>query len=477
MLMKEMLSNKNWKDKVFEISQQAYEIYDFFPPTKEEVYQRFGTYTNVYKWLISNLPGNSKEIILEPEVNFERITGHPDLVINTKDRLFVLDIKTTVNFERMEKETILQLLSYLALLKATGQAKQKIHTIGVVLPFERKIIVYDVKNFDVKFLKELSPKNEVSNSNVILSFFDEDGNENIVIGLRECCIKKFRDSQFLQSPQDSNQIYRFSSSFLPGSHISKIKGCISESIKTFTTRTNSRFCQMFLRSPMNGGKPQIYKEDVKAAFSVIKTFSMRYFTHTPYIINLCDPCTRLSVDEKDPYKFCLSLVRKDLRITKKMGGMGVVIHTGKSKKMEHKEAVERMVYFVKKILREATPECPLLLETGAGQGTELFCESPVDFYRFLRGDKHFTKEEESKLFACVDTCHVWASGHDPDEYLQTLQSLDAKLVKLVHFNGCKDEKGCRRDRHDHGSDDKIPKETMDNVLLWCQSMDIPLVCE
>lgn len=170
MLMKEMLSNKNWKDKVFEISQQAYEIYDFFPPTKEEVYQRFGTYTNVYKWLISNLPGNSKEIILEPEVNFERITGHPDLVINTKDRLFVLDIKTTVNFERMEKETILQLLSYLALLKATGQAKQKIHTIGVVLPFERKIIVYDVKNFDVKFLKELSPKNEVSNSNVILSF-------------------------------------------------------------------------------------------------------------------------------------------------------------------------------------------------------------------------------------------------------------------------------------------------------------------
>lgn len=56
----------------------------------------------------------------------------------------------------------------------------------------------------------------------------------------------------------------------------------------------------------------------------------------------------------------------------------------------------------------ATKECPLLLETPAGQGTETL-KAMKDFIEFV------AEIADERLRICLDTCHVFACGHKPKE--------------------------------------------------------------
>lgn len=92
----------------------------------------------------------------------------------------------------------------------------------------------------------------------------------------------------------------------------------------------------------------------------------------------------------------------------------------------------------------------LLLETTAGQGTNL----GADF-------AHFTtllerSRRSARLGVCLDTCHVFAAGHDlrtPEALDATLAALDRAVglerLRFVHLNDSKTPLGSRTDRHEH----------------------------
>jgi deoxyribonuclease-4 len=127
---------------------------------------------------------------------------------------------------------------------------------------------------------------------------------------------------------------------------------------------------------------------------------------------------------------------------------------------------------VKEVLPFATKDCPLLLETSAGEGNDLCWKLNefIDFYNM------FTDEEKSKLQLCVDTCHVFACGYNPVHFIQTL--LDKKLpLPLIHFNDSKNPQGSRVDRHASLGQGYIGKWSLLQVLQLCIQNNIDMVVE
>ena len=107
----------------------------------------------------------------------------------------------------------------------------------------------------------------------------------------------------------------------------------------------------------------------------------------------------------------------------------------------------------------------VLIENTAGQGTSLgstFCELNYILSRSLHGDR---------LGVCLDTCHLFASGHDfrtPQKYEETFEQFDREVgvrrIKFFHLNDSKKELGSRVDRHEHIGKGEIGVDGFRNLL-------------
>jgi deoxyribonuclease-4 len=153
-----------------------------------------------------------------------------------------------------------------------------------------------------------------------------------------------------------------------------------------------------------------------------------------------------------------------------IGAKGVVVHVGKHTTQTMEAAMAAMRANVAAVLPSATAECPLLLETPAGQGTEML-RSYEEFVGFV---KSFANPA---FRLCVDTCHVFACGHQPKEYLERLVAEDRNLLTLVHFNDSKDVCGACKDRHAFAGTGMIGAKTMNAIAELCRTHKIPAVIE
>ena len=404
-------------------------------------------FDGLYLWLERSLP--NVPILLAPEYNLvtESITSHPDLIFGS----LILDIKTTKNFSTMQKNAILQVISYYSIMKRLGYYPT---AVGFLLPLQKEIKYLEVPdNFEYdKFLQIMSGVVSEHSYEVNLTTIN-----TLALSLIYDGYKKL-----------------FSST---GSHIPKGK-TIHFSINSYLQSQKSvktkLSIQMFLRCCRSGKAGKFNDKDIEDSKNLIEVEKIDYFTHTPYIINLCDPATKKSDTEENPTQWCLDFVRDDLKITERLGGKGVVIHTGKKKKMSDEDGEAEMRKYISTLLESATERCPLILETGAGQGTELFCdpESLATFY------KTFTQEEQKKFKICIDTCHVFSAGVDPFEYIQRfLKICQPEDVALIHFNNSMVPIGSCRDRHAGLTHGHINMKSLCDVAVWAVTNNIPLVNE
>lgn len=184
---------------------------------------------------------------------------------------------------------------------------------------------------------------------------------------------------------------------------------------------------------------------------------VRLFIHAPYIINPC-AWTGGGVENPDGEKIC-SLVVNLMERGKAMGARGVVIHVGKSLKLGEATGVERMREFCKAVLtRSGEGGCPLLIETCAGQGTEVTRELE-HFGAFIRG--LVDEFGATRVGACVDTCHVFASGYKMETLCEKVQeTIRWENVHLIHLNDSQTACGARVDRHDIINHGKIGGEAL-----------------
>jgi len=214
--------------------------------------------------------------------------------------------------------------------------------------------------------------------------------------------------------------------------------------------------QIFLGPPLSSHF-KISDEDIESAAALIKELGTQLYVHSQYIINLCSETAS-------------ELLIKNLTYATRIGCRGVVVHVGKSTGQALPMAMATMRANLELAIPFATETCPILLETPAGQGTETLTEFE-DFVGFV------ASFADNRLRICVDTCHVFATGYDPADYIEGIVSEHKEYLKLVHFNDSNGTCGCCKDRHAFIGTGDIGLEALTKVAELCSANQLPMVVE
>jgi deoxyribonuclease IV len=269
------------------------------------------------------------------------------------------------------------------------------------------------------------------------------------------------------------------STFYKGAHmpLSNVIGSL-EKMKEM----NGNFMQIFVSSKFGKAKANFeeYFESIGPdVIDYCNENDMKIVIHSPYVINLAKP-----FDECLPFiEICLTQIRAGTAI----GSIGYVIHVGKHLKLDVFDATTNMLQNMKhiaNIMREESLTCKLILETGAGQGTEMFiCRdnslAPLsDFYNM------FTAEEKEFIGICVDTCHIFSGGFDISSkrgvryfFLLFDSLIGLEHLALIHLNDSKTELGGCVDRHENIGKGKINIKGLHEFVKQAKKFRIPTVLE
>ena len=233
-------------------------------------------------------------------------------------------------------------------------------------------------------------------------------------------------------------------------------------MKTVTTFPDpSKPYQIFLGGPKSS-KMKVTDGELAATSSLIAAAHLKVYVHSQYIINLSNASA--------PDDWNVALLARNLQYAAAIGCRGVVVHVGKATDKPYATALENMRTNIARVLEHATPECPLLLETPAGQGTET-----------LKGDDEFIGFVESfggdpRLRICLDTCHVFACGHKPLTFIDKVAA-KPDLLRLIHFNDSMEPCGSCKDRHAPIGGGHIGYTGMEAIAKRCHELGVPMVIE
>lgn len=166
-------------------------------------------------------------------------------------------------------------------------------------------------------------------------------------------------------------------------------------------------------------------------------------SHSAYLINLgsADPLIRTR---------SVAALRDELLRCSLLGVPFVVLHPGTHGGDGEETGIERIARGLDAAFEAARVEgVEILLETAAGQGA---CVGHT--FGQLRAIRD-RASHKGRIAVCLDTCHVHAAGYDlvsADGWRRTMAELEETLglglVKVVHANDSKKERGCRVDRHE-----------------------------
>ena len=124
------------------------------------------------------------------------------------------------------------------------------------------------------------------------------------------------------------------------------------------------------------------------------------------------------------------------------------------------------------------PDVVVLLETTAGQGTNLgYC------FEHLRDIIGMSKHSD-RFGVCLDTCHVFAAGYDirtESDCDSTFDKFDEIIglerLKAFHINDAKSEYQSRVDRHEHIGEGNIGTTAFTYILNDSRFAETPLIIE
>ena len=249
-----------------------------------------------------------------------------------------------------------------------------------------------------------------------------------------------------------------------GAHINRDKTIVKtmENIKN----AGGNALQIFVSSPRSTALTDIAKYDSvsREIKEYLKQNDFKLVIHSPYVINLANEFKNgkraLTIDEC----YWIKTIINQLEISDLIGSIGVVLHVGKHVKLSYNDGLENMKTAIKYVLNDISNKklnTKLILETPAGQGTELL----TDLKDFIEFYNSFTKDEQKYLGICLDTAHTWALGYDLDEAYNILFSKsNAKNITLIHLNNSQVKKGARKDRHATILDGMIPNDKMNDFI-------------
>jgi len=194
--------------------------------------------------------------------------------------------------------------------------------------------------------------------------------------------------------------------------------------------------------------------------------------HDSYLINLASP-------ERGLFERSLAAFEEELLRCEALEIPWLVMHPGAHRGCGEPEGINRVGKAIRLALLESgTSHVSVLVETTAGQGTQLG-------YRFehLRDILDEAAVPE-RMGVCLDTCHIFAAGYDirdREAYDKTLHAFDdiigLEQLKALHVNDSKKELGSRVDRHEHIGKGQIGLEAFRYFLNDPRLSSLPFILE
>jgi deoxyribonuclease-4 len=392
---------------------------DLGPIIKSKTTQRYFDSVNATRKLLEeHLEDASYDVVL----TIDDIEGHPDII---NDQI-IFEVKTSTNLKASWNYFLLQLFAYAVLSPAQTH-------VCLVLPLQAEIFCIDVSDWKQRdaFLAILKKKVPT------------------------------QDRMALQVLH-----LQMTMKYGIGSHIAKQPKLLS----TLTGLDPSLPYQIFLGSQFSV-KITVKDADLAASSDLVSSRRMNMFVHAPYIINLGRPwndpsCRQWDDSTGDMIGYHIEGLKRQLQVASTLGAKGVIVHLGNHKEHKREDSNKYMWENIQYLLEFATVECPLLLETGVGEGSEI-CWEQDDFRSFV------ASINDPRFGVCLDTAHVHAAGYDIMPFLEGI----VDRLRLVHYNDCKSDKGSHRDLHELVGAGTIPLESLVDVAEFCTSRGIAMVHE
>ncbi len=245
-----------------------------------------------------------------------------------------------------------------------------------------------------------------------------------------------------------------------GSHATTAGGLATGAL-AYAAETGAEVIQVFVSNPRGwAASTSDPAQDARLRDSEIPVY-----VHAPYLINLG------SGDRSVAEKSAEALVYA-LRRGREIGALGVVVHTGSAVGWDRDSALRQVGELILPLLDDDGPD--LLLEPMAGQG-QMLCAAAADLDPYLEA-----VERHPQVGICLDTCHMFAAGHDlsvPGGADELLRQIGPGLVRLVHANDSMGPVGSKKDRHAPIGDGAIGAKAFAELLAHPLLADVPFVAE
>lgn len=224
---------------------------------------------------------------------------------------------------------------------------------------------------------------------------------------------------------------------LLGAHES-IAGGISKAVER-AVEHGGECLQVFTRSARGWSAPPLDEDERRAFRAASRRASLPAIAHGSYLVNLAseDPALR---------ERSIRATYDELERCTRLGIPWLVIHPGAHP--DETKGVGLIARALDEVLSSERRAARICLEVTAGQGASIG-------WRFEHLAEILARaRREGRLGVCLDTCHLFAAGHDlstPEGYEQTMSRFDELVglsrVKCLHLNDCRKPLGCRVDRH------------------------------
>jgi deoxyribonuclease IV len=257
-----------------------------------------------------------------------------------------------------------------------------------------------------------------------------------------------------------------------GAHTPTSGGMAKRSI-AYAQEVRAEAIQVFASNPRGWAMPDANIEADTLFRDKALELDIETYVHAPFLINLGSPTVAT-------YENSVASTDYSLRRAREIGSKGAVVHTGSAVDVNYVDkAWKQIKKGVMPVLNKLKDEDPwLLLEPTAGQGQSLVKKLDDLLYYFEALEWH------PKVGVCLDTCHVFAAGHDIAKKGGMTETLDllVKLVgieriKLIHTNDSMDVCGALKDRHQNLGDGEIGLKAFEELLAHPVAQNAPLILE
>jgi deoxyribonuclease IV len=254
-----------------------------------------------------------------------------------------------------------------------------------------------------------------------------------------------------------------------GSHLSVSKGF--DSAAEMAREIGANTFQFFTRNPRGGAARAISAVETEKWSKLKKEYDIAPIVgHLPYTVNMASPVERA-------FNFAKMVVADDLQRMDKVGVEYLVIHPGSHAGSGKDEGLKKIMTCLEESFLPFTGNTVLLLETMAGQGSEIGTIKDIKVILSAMGG-------HKQIGVCIDSCHLTGEGYDflnRDEVERLVYELDTEIglerVRTVHLNDSKFPPGTHKDRHERIGRGYLGKEGMLNLITHPAFSSLPLLLE